>query len=159
MALNNLVATIYRFLHETCSTFGTNTKVQFGCLLSTVLSSTKNQHYFVRNKSTEEMRRFTLLVLIFVQKTYYFDLPSCVRTNLPSCLAREMAMICGQETDYFNPFTFEWVLRALIDFTLSNARRFYSSMGNLLDGKGLTTSKAMSLLTTSKTMSLLNWVV
>ena len=36
-----------------------------------------------------------------------------------------------------NPFPFEWVLRALIDFTLSNARRFYSSMGNLLDGKGL----------------------
>ena len=28
--------------------------------------------------------------------------------------------------------------RALIDFTLSNARRFYSSMGNSLDGKGLT---------------------
>ena len=27
--------------------------------------------------------------------------------------------------------------QALIDFTLSNARRFYSSMGNLLDGKGL----------------------
>ena len=38
------------------------------------------------------------------------------------------------------------MLRALIDFTLSNARRFYSSMGNLLDGKGLTTSKTMSLL-------------
>ena len=37
-----------------------------------------------------------------------------------------------------NPFPSEWVLRALIDFTLSNARRFYSSMGNLLDGKGLT---------------------
>ena len=36
-----------------------------------------------------------------------------------------------------NPFPFERVLRALIDFTLSNARRFYSSMGNLLDGKGL----------------------
>ena len=29
------------------------------------------------------------------------------------------------------------MLRALIDFTLSNARRFYSSMGNLLDRKGL----------------------
>ena len=36
-----------------------------------------------------------------------------------------------------NPLTAEWVLRALIDFTLSNARRFYSSMGNPLDGKGL----------------------
>ena len=27
-----------------------------------------------------------------------------------------------------------------MDFTLSNARRFYSSMGNPLDGKGLTLS-------------------
>ena len=36
---------------------------------------------------------------------------------------------------FFNPFPFEWVLSALIDFTLSNARRFYSSTGNLLDGK------------------------
>ena len=103
MALNNLVATIYRCLQETCTTFGTNTKVQFGWLLSNVLSSTKNQCYFVRNKSMEEMRRFTLLALISVQKTYYFNLPSCVRTNLPSCLACEMAMICGQETDYFKP--------------------------------------------------------
>ena len=38
-------------------------------------------------------------------------------------------------------------LRALIDFTLSNARRFYSSMGNPLDEKGLTTSKTVSPLT------------
>ena len=31
---------------------------------------------------------------------------------------------------------------ALIDFTLSNARRFYLSMGNPLGWKGLTTWKA-----------------
>ena len=36
-----------------------------------------------------------------------------------------------------NPLPAEWMLRALIDFTLSNARRFYSSMGNPLDGKGV----------------------
>ena len=36
-----------------------------------------------------------------------------------------------------NPLTAEWALRALVDFTQSNARRLYSSMGNLLDGKGL----------------------
>ena len=36
-----------------------------------------------------------------------------------------------------NPFPSNWVLRALIAFTLSNARRFYSSMGNLSDRKGL----------------------
>ena len=78
MALNNLVATIYRCLHEMCTTFGTNINVQFGCLLSTVLPLPKNQ-------------------------TYYVTLPNCLRTNLPRCLAREMAMICGQETDYFKP--------------------------------------------------------
>ena len=39
---------------------------------------------------------------------------------------------------YFNPLTSEWVLRALIDFTHSNARQFYSSKENQLDGKGLT---------------------
>ena len=46
-----------------------------------------------------------------------------------------------------NPLTAEWALRAIIDFTLSNARWFYSSMGNPLDGKGLTTPKTMSPLT------------
>jgi len=30
-----------------------------------------------------------------------------------------------------NPSTAEWALRALIDFTLSNAERFYSSMSQL----------------------------
>ena len=38
---------------------------------------------------------------------------------------------------HINPLTAEWALRALIHFTLSNARRFYSSKGNPLDGKGL----------------------
>ena len=37
----------------------------------------------------------------------------------------------------------------LIDFTLSNARRVYSSMGNPLAVKGLTTSKTMSPLRVS----------
>ena len=45
-----------------------------------------------------------------------------------------------------NPLTVEWALRAPVDFTLSNARRFYASMGNPLDGKGLTTPKTMSPL-------------
>ena len=36
-----------------------------------------------------------------------------------------------------NPLTAEGAPRALIDFTLSNARRFYSSKGKPLDGKGL----------------------
>ena len=43
---------------------------------------------------------------------------------------------CSIRSDGINPLTAEWALRALIDFTLSNARRFYSSMGNPLDGKG-----------------------
>jgi len=79
------------------TTFGKNTKVQFGCLLSTALSSTivnyastKNQHCLVRSKSIEEMCRFTLLALISVCKVYYF--------NLPSCVALQMAMIRGYRT-------------------------------------------------------------
>ena len=36
---------------------------------------------------------------------------------------------------------------ALIDFTLHNARQFYSSMGNPLGGKGLTTSKTNNYVT------------
>ena len=43
----------------------------------------------------------------------------------------------GQRAKFVNPLTAEWVLMALIDFTLSNARRFYSSMGNPLAGKGI----------------------
>ena len=46
----------------------------------------------------------------------------------------------------FNPFPSKRVLRALIDFTLSNARRFYSSMGNLLDRKGLFRTGCLSFL-------------
>ena len=38
-------------------------------------------------------------------------------------------------------------LMTLTDFALSNARRFYSSMGNPSDTEGLTTPKAMSPLT------------
>ena len=40
----------------------------------------------------------------------------------------------GENSFFFhvNPSTAEWALRALIDFTLSNARRFYSSMGEPL---------------------------
>ena len=47
----------------------------------------------------------------------------------------------------FNPLTAEWALRALKDFTLSNVRRFYSSMGNPLAGKGLTLSILAGSLT------------
>ena len=41
----------------------------------------------------------------------------------------------GWERD--NPLTAEWALRALIDFTLSNARLVYSSIGNPLAVKGI----------------------
>ena len=43
-----------------------------------------------------------------------------------------------------------------IDFTLSNARRLYSSMGNPSDMKGLTTSKTMSPLIQLKMLLELN---
>ena len=42
-----------------------------------------------------------------------------------------------------NPLTAVDALITLIDFTLSNARRFYTSMGNPFPVKGSTTSKTM----------------
>ena len=38
----------------------------------------------------------------------------------------------GKDHYKINPLTAEWVLRALIDFTLSNARRFYMFSGEPL---------------------------
>ena len=57
----------------------------------------------------------------------------------------------------FNPLTAVWALRALIDFTLSNARRFYSSMGNPLAVKGLTTSKTVPLKREQNWVYFINW--
>ena len=51
---------------------------------------------------------------------------------------------------YFNPLTAEWALRALRDYTLSNVRRFYSSMGNPFDGKGLTARKLQAHVRNSR---------
>ena len=45
----------------------------------------------------------------------------------------------------FNALTPEGALKTLIDFTLSNARRFYSSMGNPFAVKLLTTSKTVPI--------------
>ena len=56
----------------------------------------------------------------------------------------------------FNPLTAEWALRALIDFTLSNARRFYSSKGNPLDWKGL---MQKLFLEVGKYMIFMNWLI
>ena len=45
-----------------------------------------------------------------------------------------------------NALTAIGALMTLIDFTLSNARRFYSSMGNPLAVKGLTNQLLVSML-------------
>ena len=47
----------------------------------------------------------------------------------------------GSKRRFIKPLTAVGALRVLSDFTLSNARRFYSSMENPLAGKGLTASK------------------
>ena len=49
----------------------------------------------------------------------------------------DIKSLTASKTVPIDPLTAERALRALIDFTLSNARRFYSSMGNPLAGKGL----------------------
>ena len=47
--------------------------------------------------------------------------------------------------EVLKPFSSHECQLALTDFTLSNARRFYSSMGNSLGVKGLTTWKSQKL--------------
>ena len=53
------------------------------------------------------------------------------------CYCYSITLRYCSSTSIINPLTAEWALRALIDFTLSNARRFYSSNGIPLDGRGL----------------------
>ena len=82
---------------------------------------------------TTSWDRETILILIFHcrRKSFeYFPLNSPKKFQLVRLL--KLSDLCSKIN-----LTAEWALRALIDFTLSNARRFYSSMGNPLDRKGL----------------------
>jgi len=90
MAFNDLVAKIYRCLHEMCTSFGTNTKVQFGCLLSTVLSSTKNTALYRINWWRKCV--VSLCWLWFLCANYI----TCTLTYW--VVARQMAMIRGYKT-------------------------------------------------------------
>ena len=61
--------------------------------------------------------------------------------SLPLCVARNKStdfnsLITSQCHSNLNPLTAERVLRALIDLTLANTRRFYSSKGNPWKGLG-----------------------
>ena len=53
------------------------------------------------------------------------------------CLENSLTRAWLKTPTMTNAFTAVGALRALIDFTLSNARRFYSSMGKPLVVKGL----------------------
>ena len=57
----------------------------------------------------------------------------CIQTCLWGSQLTQMHL--SEQT--INSLTAEWALRALMDFFLSNARRFYSSIGNPLAEKGL----------------------
>ena len=84
-----------------------------------------NLNIFRENEGRPELN-------VIVVRKGLLSTPASKRDWLANCVDTR-ASFAGQ----FNPLTAEWALRALIDFTLSNARRFYSSMGNLLDAKGL----------------------
>jgi len=91
----------------------------------------------------------TLLFTSITLSTYSFDqISSCViniysftclgiLSNLFGSFSRSNFNYSVGDWIMLNPLTAEWALRTPIDFTLSNARRFYSSMGNLLAVKGL----------------------
>ena len=67
----------------------------------------------------------------------------CMRVLIALCqvcfisLKIKAIFIQNNEACPINPLTAEWALRTLIDFILPNARRFYSPMGNSLNGKKL----------------------
>ena len=72
---------------------------------------------------------------------FHTNFTSLVSTHHLGCSSLYQGLVSSSSLlvilSVFNPSTAEWALKALIDFTLSNARRFYSSMGNALYGKGL----------------------
>ena len=70
MALKNLVAKIYRCLHEVCTTFGASREVQLDVVLFTRFSLTNKKCYFMLNKLKDKLRSFTWLALISEQKMW-----------------------------------------------------------------------------------------
>ena len=102
-------------------------------------------------------RRFCLISLVFLLKLGWCQ-PSLWPHPVPlkenkfsnKLACRNLSSFSGNKVHSYeplNPLTAEWALRALRDFTLSDARRFYSSMGNPLDGKGLKVSSQRGKLT------------
>ena len=87
----------------------------------------------------------TRILILYEQKWSGFSLHYFDKTE------RSLAFHLRGHAPRYNPFPSKWVLRALIDFTLSNARRFYSSMGNLLDRKGI--SKPYSIICSTMIVS------
>ena len=76
---------------------------------------------------------FSILILHFLLWCKAFSILMLLSTLMSNFLVFYSSWLLKAN----NPFPSKWVLRALIDFTLSNARRCYSSMGNPLDRKGL----------------------
>ena len=93
---------------------------------------------FVKNvyRSTMREEHLNALLLLFIHKDIALDYAAIV-DDYAKRNQRRMTFVNPLQWLLVNPLTAEWALRSIIDFTLSNARRFYSSMGNPLDGKGL----------------------
>ena len=64
-----------------------------------------------------------------------------------ACLPLKAKQTNKRQQHSINPLTAAGVLRELIDFTLSNARRFYLSMGNPLAVKEVLTSSTQLQIT------------
>ena len=95
-----------------------------------------------RNKARERDGQFLLFfhalpISLALNLTFHFVSPLRSRTSLSKSRNNIFRSDNDSVKTVFNPLTAEWALRALRDFTLSNARRFYSSMGNPLAGEGL----------------------
>jgi len=75
--------------------------------------------------------------VITVLKSWDTFLPSFLLCRMKLFIVNTTILMVLLESYFINPLTAKWGLRAHVDFTLSNSRRFYSSMGNPSAGKGL----------------------
>ena len=148
-------------LFNTTRHFSSRLVVFWAVILLLLLPNTTTSHAITYSQFSRDVKAVRLMY-ITIAKNFFWEFDSIILQNLSHilplfCTPTWRSHHVSENQEYqpwqykyyysteikrparlcFNPLAAEWVLRALIDFTLSNARRFYSSMGNPLAVKGL----------------------
>ena len=145
-------------LFNTNRRFNSRLVVFWAVILLLLLPNTTTSHDAITYSRFSRDVKAAMLVYITTAKNFFWEFDSIIMQNfLPLfCTPTWPSHHVSENQEYqpwqykyyysteitrparlcFNPLTAEWALRALIDFTLSNTRRFYSSMGNPLAMKG-----------------------